>query len=117
MSPEKVEGATTIDAVRAKTFYDRDVPFVDVRDDVDWNAGHISDAVHLEAFNVFSETRLSSIVRKNDEVVIHCAGTVCARSTSASVSAVSWGFTKVYYFREGFPAWKAAGYPVNVPEG
>jgi TolB-like protein/rhodanese-related sulfurtransferase len=117
VSPENVEGATTIGAVRAKTLYDRDVPFIDVRDEVDWNAGHISDAVHLEAFNVFSETRLSNIVGKNEEVVIHCYGPVCARSAAACVSAVSWGFTKVYYFREGFPAWKAAGYPVNVPEG
>ena len=117
VSPEKVEGATTIDAVRAKTLYDRDVPFIDVRDDVDWNAGHIPNAIHLEVYNVFSETRLSSIVGKNEEVVIHCFGTVCARSTAASKSAVSWGFTKVYYFREGFPAWKAAGYPVNIPEG
>jgi len=114
-SPKKVEGAITIDATRAKTLFDRAVPFVDVRDDADWNAGHIPDAVHLELFNVFSEARLSKIVGKNEEVVFHCAGPSCGRSAGACVSAVSWGFTRVYYFRDGFPAWKAAGYPSKMP--
>jgi TolB-like protein/rhodanese-related sulfurtransferase/Flp pilus assembly protein TadD len=114
-SPKKIEGAITIDATRAKTLYDRAVPFVDVRDDADWNAGHIPDAVHLELFNVFSEARLSKIVGKNEEVVIHCAGPSCGLSAGACVSAVSWSFTRVYYFRGGFPAWKAAGHPFKVP--
>jgi len=114
-SPKKVEGAITIDATRAKTLYDRAVPFVDVRDDADWNAGHIPDAVHLELYNVFSEARLSKIVGKNEEVVIHCAGPSCGRSAGACVSAVSWGFTRVYYFRDGFPAWKAAEHPFKMP--
>jgi len=114
-SPKKVEGAITIDATRAKTLFDRAVPFVDVRDDADWNAGHIPDAVHLELFNVFSEARLSKIVGKNEEVVFHCAGPSCGRSAGACVSAVSWGFTRVYYFRDGFPAWKAAGHPFKMP--
>ena len=25
-----------------------------------------------------------------------------------------WGFKRVYYFSEGFPVWKEAGYPVEV---
>ena len=32
---------------------------------------------------------------------------------SGAAMAVAWGFTKVYYFREGFPAWKTAGYAIE----
>jgi rhodanese-related sulfurtransferase len=35
------------------------------------------------------------------------------RSSDATKLAVGWGFSKVYYYRDGFPAWKAAGNPVE----
>ena len=107
---DKIEGAITVDATRAKTLFDRGVPFVDVRDDADWNAGYVPDAVHLELYNVFSEAKLSEVVGKDEEVVIYCAGPSCERSSTACANAVSWGFKRVYYFRDGFPGWKAAGY-------
>jgi rhodanese-related sulfurtransferase len=25
------------------------------------------------------------------------------------------GFKKVYFFRDGFPGWKTAGHPIEVP--
>jgi len=111
-SPTKIEGAITVDAARAKALFERAVPFVDVREDADWNAGHIPDAVHLELYNIFSEAKLAEVVGKDEEVVIYCAGPSCPRSSSASASAVSWGFKKVYYFRDGFPGWKTAGHPI-----
>jgi rhodanese-related sulfurtransferase len=111
-SPLTIEGATTVDPATAKTLFDRAVPFIDVRDDADWNAGHIPGAVHLELYNVFSEAKLTDVVNKDEEVVFYCQGTSCGLSSSACVSAVSWGFERVYYFREGFPGWKAAGYPI-----
>ncbi len=116
-SPTEVDGATTVDATRAKVLFDRAVPFVDVREDADWNAGYIPGAVHLELYNVFSEAKLSEVVGKDEEIVIHCAGPACSRSSRACVSAVSWGFKKIYYFRDGFPGWKAAGHPIEVPSG
>ena len=76
--------------------------------------GHIPGAAHVELKEVFSEAALSRVVGKGAEVVIHCEGPKCLRSSKASAKAVSWGFTKVYYFRDGFPAWRAAGYPVEV---
>ena len=28
--------------------------------------------------------------------------------------AVSWGYENVYYFRDGFIGWRAAGHPVDI---
>lgn len=112
-SPENVAGATTVDAAKAKALFDSGVLFVDVRSDKDWAAGRIPDAVHIELKKVFNEQSLGAEVKKDDPVVLYCNGHSCMRSSKAAANAVSWGFSKVHYFRDGFPAWKAAGYPVE----
>ncbi len=113
VSPAEINGATTIDAATAKSYFDRGVIFVDVRKDSDWDAGRVPGAVHLELKKVLSEDKLAEVVDKNTEVVIYCNGEKCMRSSKACAKAVSWGFSKVYYFRDGFPAWEAAGYAVE----
>jgi hypothetical protein len=69
----EVKGATTVDVATAKALFDRGVPFVDVRGNSPWAKGYIPGAVHLEPYSVFSKIELSKIVKKDDEVVIHCS--------------------------------------------
>ena len=64
----------------------------------------------------FTEANLTAVVAKDQPVIIHCSGPRCLLSSNASVKAVAWGFEQVYYFREGFPGWKAAGYPIEVSQ-
>jgi TolB-like protein/class 3 adenylate cyclase/rhodanese-related sulfurtransferase/Flp pilus assembly protein TadD len=116
VSPTEIAGATTIDAAAAKTMLDRGVPFVDVRSDEEWSLGYIPGAVHLDSDDAFGEESLTAVASKDQAVVIYCMGPRCLRSSQASAKAVLWGFTRVHYFREGFPAWKAAGYPLEVPK-
>ena len=113
VSPETVKGATTVNAAQAKGMFDKGTVFVDVRSDKDWAAGRIPDAVHLELKKVFNEASLVAVVKKDQDVVFYCNGHSCLRSSEASEQAVGWGFTKVHYFRDGVPAWKDAGYPVE----
>lgn len=113
VSPLEVEGAVTIDAQKAKELFDTGLLFVDTRKDSDWEAGRIPDAEHLELKSVFSEASLSEIASKDQPLVFYCNGEHCMRSSKACAMAVAWGFRKVYYFRDGFPAWKTAGYPVE----
>ncbi len=112
-SPTQVEGATTVDAATAKALFDRGVPFVDVRRGGDYSFGHIPRAVNLGLRTAFGEAELAKAARKDQGVVIYCDGPTCNRSSRACEMAVSWGFKKVYYFRDGFPGWTAAGYPVE----
>ena len=49
----------------------------------------------------------------DEDVVFYCSGVRCPRSSAGATRAVAWGYKKIYYFREGFPAWKNAGYPVE----
>lgn len=113
VSPETVPSATTVSAAEAKKLFDDGVAFVDVRKDSDWEAGRIPEAYHIELKKVFSESELAKVVKNDEPIVIYCNGPKCMRSSKASAMAVQWGFTKVHYFRDGFPSWKAAEYPVE----
>ena len=98
----------------SRALFDRGVPFIDVRGDRYYGAGHIPGAVHLRlATAAFSEPALAEVASKDQEVVIYCEGPRCTASSEACEMAVSWGWKKVYYFRDGYPGWKAAGYPLE----
>ena len=112
-SPVTVPGATTVDAAAAKTLFDQRAVFVDTRTNADWEAGRIPAAVHLELKQVLSAARLSAVVQKDQPLVFYCNGPKCLRSAEGAAMAVAWGFTQVYYFRAGFPAWQAAGYAIE----
>ena len=113
VSPESVKGATTVDATQAKALFDKGSLFVDVRSDKDWAVGRIPDAEHIELKKVFSADTLGKHAKKTDPIVFYCNGESCMRSSVASGKAVEWGYSKVHYFRLGYPAWKAAGYPTE----
>lgn len=112
-SPSMVEGAKTVSAAEAKMLFDKGVKFLDVRKDSDWDAGRIPGAAHIELKKKLNAESMGASVAKDKEVVIYCNGPSCMRSSKASAKAVSWGYSKVYYFRGGFPAWQTAGYPVE----
>ncbi len=113
VSPVTIDGATTVSAAEAKALFDKGVLFLDVRKDKDWNAGRVPDAIHIDQKKKLNEGSMSAKVKKDQEVVIYCNGPKCMRSSRASKMAVGWGFKKVHYFRDGFPGWKSAGYPVE----
>jgi len=113
VSPINVSGAVTVDAKKAKTLFDKGVVFVDVRKDKDYAAGRIPDAVHIELKKVYNKKSLGKHAKPGDLVVFYCNGHSCLRSSNAAEKAVSWGYNRVHYFRDGFPAWKSAGYPVE----
>lgn len=112
-SPTTVAGAKTINAAEAKALFDKGALFVDVRSNKDWAAGRIPDAVHIELKKIFSEATLGKEAKKAESVVFYCNGVSCMRSSKATAKAVGWGYTNSYYYRLGFPDWKAAGYPTE----
>ena len=115
-SPESVDGAVTTSTEQAKTLYDKGVAFIDVRNPRLYSRKHIPGAHHLDFKNVFTEQALSAVVDRKEPLVIYCSGVKCSRSSRASAMAVSWGFSKVHYFRGGIVDWKNAGYPVKTSD-
>ena len=109
----EIKGAKTIDVKTAKTFHGRGIPFVDVT--FKWIQGHIPGARYLDMFYYkFNEVTLAEIVGKDQEVVIYTSVSNNRRAAEAVARAVTWGFKKVYYFRDGLDGWEAAGYAVEM---
>lgn len=115
-SPEHVEGAITTSLPEAKKLYDQGAVFIDVRNPRFYAKGHIPGAIHFDFKHNFDESKLDGVAKKDQLIVIYCSGVKCSRSYRASAKALSWGFSKVHYFRGGFADWNKAGYVIDVGE-
>ena len=116
-SPEVVQGAKTISLQEAKVLFDAGQVFVDVRNPRLFNRKHLPGSYHLDLKNGFDEAALTLIAKKDQPVVIYSSSVHCSRAYRAVALAVSWGFTKVLYFRGGIIDWKKATYPFKYAEG
>ena len=116
-SPKSVEGTTTVSVEQAAELFNRGVPFLDVRNQRLFNRKHIPNAIHLDLKNGYSKEALMGLIQPDQEIVIYCSGQKCSRSYRASTLAVHWGYTKIYYFRDGVIGWKTAGLPMTFADG
>lgn len=113
-APLTVEGATFVSNEEAKKLFDDGVIFIDTREDAAWDLGRIPGAIHLDVLtDVFTKKALLKEVKIDEKVVFYCNGVNCGRSSAASERALEYGFTNVYYYREGYPGWKKLGYPTE----
>lgn len=111
---ERVDGAITIGTLTAKSLHDQGLTFIDVRRVEDFNNGHIPGSKNLPVSGErFTQENLIGLVKKDHGVVFYCNGIHCKGSSIASERAVSWGWSQVHYYREGWPEWKGAGLPVE----
>ncbi len=114
----EIKGATKIGAETAKQLFNQGVPFIDTSNNyvnsripgahgLNWGRG-----VGGYRQREFNEARLLRITTMTQPIVIYSSGDI-KYAADASAYAVASGFTKIYYFEDGFSKWKAAGYPVE----
>jgi len=123
-SPEILPGATIPSAEQVKKLMDQGAPLFDVRPQAHYREAHIPGAVNVpyqmnspkevdydDGVDAFDIAKLPK--DKNAPMIFQCNGAECWYSYKAARYMVKRGYTKVYWFRTGLPAWKAAGYPVR----
>jgi thiosulfate sulfurtransferase len=99
---------------RAKQLFDTGALFVDTRTDDEFAAGHIRGALHLYYAHVEAEwQRALANVDFDQPIVCYCSGGGCNSSLIVADFLERQGFGKVYVFEGGWPAWSAAGYPLQ----
>jgi hydroxyacylglutathione hydrolase len=81
---------------------------VDVRDDWEWNKGHLPGAQHIILDSILKQPKAH---RFRDRTVFVCA--IGTRSAIASEMAVALGTKDVVNFRGGTDAWRKAGLPLE----
>ncbi len=123
-SPEILVGATIPTAEQVKKLLAQRVPLFDVRPQAQYREAHIPGAVNVpyqmnspkevdydDSVDGFDLAKLPK--DKNAPMIFQCNGAECWYSYKAARYMVKRGYTKIYWFRTGLPAWKAAGYPVQ----
>ena len=93
-----------------KELIDEGHPVVDVREDWEWNKGHIPGARHVVLASILANPTAQKF---EDGTIFVCA--VGERSAVASEMAVALGVKDVINFRGGTKAWKNAGMPLETP--
>jgi len=79
---------------------------------IEFNDLHIKGSIHVPLEEL--EKGLPS--DRNKTLVFYCLGEKCTASWRAAEKAVDLGYRRVYAFRQGLPAWVAAGYPTESIE-
>ena len=89
-----------------------DATIVDVREDSEWEQGHLPGALHIS--KSYLEQQIEAAVPDRDHpVVLYCAGGV--RSLFAGQTLQEMGYTDVASMSGGFQDWKTRGLPWVTP--
>ena len=94
----------------AKDFFENGVLFIDARDEVYYNDGHIKNAMK----NVFLMELIFNIEQKQtkeDPIVVYCGDPGCGDSEDLAYDLQNEGFKKLFVFKGGWLEWSAANYP------
>jgi len=106
---EYASGFKEANVDEVKRLLDDGYELVDVREDWEWQRGHIPGARHVVLGQILANPTGHKFV---DKTVFQCQ--VGERSAVASEMAVALGVKDVVNFRGGFSAWKQAGLPVET---
>jgi molybdopterin/thiamine biosynthesis adenylyltransferase/rhodanese-related sulfurtransferase len=90
-----------------------DAVFVDVREQDEWDEGHIPGALYLGRGNL--ESRIETAVPdKTRQVVVYCASG--NRSVFATKTLEELGYENVASLAGGYVDWKRNGFPTQLPQ-
>jgi rhodanese-related sulfurtransferase len=85
---------------------------VDVREESEWNAGHLPGAIHLGK-GVIERDIENAIPDTSAEIILYCGGGF--RSALAAENLQKMGYTNVSSMDGGWRAWTGAGLPTEKP--
>ena len=97
---------------KAKDFFENGVLFIDARDEVYYNDGHIKNAMK----NVFLMELIFNIEEKQtkeEPIVVYCGDPGCGDSEDLAYDLQNEGFKKLFVFKGGWLEWSAANYPAD----
>ena len=120
-TPRGLEGAKLVEEpAEVEALLASGARYIDTRNQEEFDAGHVPGAVLVPY--VEKSAKDPEYDAKQDQfavqslgdnkvqpLVFGCNGPECWKSFKASHAAVQAGYTQVYWFRTGFPAWRGSG--------
>jgi len=123
-TPPTLAGTSLVTAEQVKDLMAKGVPVVDTRVANEYAEAHIKGAINVPykeksaksaSFNASEDSfDLSKLpTDKNADIVFYCNAGSCWKSYKASAVAAKAGYTKIHWFRGGYPEWKGKGLPTE----
>ena len=112
-------GVSFVGIERAAELFERgrasgDAAFVDARPKEEFDTAHVPLAFHLPLDAFFGGKVPADLeIPRASAVVVYCGGGDCDASIRVSERLRDLGYGEIYIFEAGFPAWAAAGKPVE----
>lgn len=102
------QGATLVDTRRATEFSEATIKgAVSVPYDPEKSAKEANFDASQDKFD------LAKLANKNAHIVVFCNSGTCWKSYKAAVVLAKNGYKNVYWYRNGFPDWKARKFPTD----
>ena len=109
---------------KAKSLFDAGTTVIDARVANEYAEAHIKGAINVpykeksaKAANFDASQDSVDLSKlpadKSAGIVFYCNGEECWKGYKEASAAIKAGYKTVYWFRLGFPEWKAKGYPVE----
>ncbi|MBL7013763.1 MAG: rhodanese-like domain-containing protein [Candidatus Marinimicrobia bacterium] len=95
----------------AEQLVEKNIPFVDARDDEYYREGHIPNAVSSSDFLRLTEY-LDISVGLFDPFVVYCSDDDCGSSEELAIQLQAEGYMNIYVFKGGWKEWNKAGLPI-----
>ncbi len=123
-TPTTAPGVKVVTADEVSKLQAAGATVVDTRVAAEYPEGHIKGAISVpyreksgkaaDFDAAQDEFKLSKLpADKGAAIVTYCNGSTCWKSFKAAVVAARAGYTNIHWFRDGLPAWKAKGLPVE----
>ncbi len=122
-TPMTIPGGTMVTTDQAKEQLDKGAKFIDNRVAAEYAEKHIKGAMNVVFKEKYAkESKLDPEDKydmsklptdKNAAIVFYCNGSPCWKGYKGADAAIKAGYKKVFWYRDGLPAWSAKGLPTE----
>jgi rhodanese-related sulfurtransferase len=110
---EIFDEAKAITLKQAYSLFNQNVLFIDARDYVEYEIGHIKNAVSLPYVDFDEYKNILDTIPKSIPIVAYCDGRDCDLSILLGDKLFETGYKEVYIFFGGWVDWQMANFPVD----
>jgi adenylyltransferase/sulfurtransferase len=83
---------------------------IDVLSPQSYEARHIPTAVNIPMGPDLPQKVEQLGAGKDDEIILYCSSSSCAKSPAAAAALASAGYTNATHYKDGLAGWQDAGY-------
>lgn len=103
-----------INLEQAYILFNDGAKFIDAREDIDYNEGHISNAINIYFYSFEENEDKLNGIGKDEAIVTYCNGTDCDLSVLLGNKLAEIGYKNVFVFFGGWLDWVKASYPTTT---